>query len=77
MKKLLLLILFPISLTACTSVAPYAIAVDDSTIYYNECFNVLDVWHKCEMKSKSTNGKPIMQRTQTVIADPEFLNGKL
>ncbi len=72
MKKFLLLTLGLTVLCACQSTSDFAVAVDDSNIYYNECENVLNVWYHCELKSRSTVGKPIMQRVQNTIAGDDF-----
>jgi hypothetical protein len=75
MKKLFLCFAI-LGLSGCTSTADYAMAVDDKTIYYNECFDVLNIWHKCELKSQKTDGKPVMQRVQTVIANDKFIKNE-
>lgn len=76
MNKPSFLFLGAISLAGCTSTAYYAMAVDNETIYYNECFSVLNIWFKCELKSQKTNGKPVMQRTQSVISSEKFIKNE-
>ena len=68
MKKLLVLMIVSPILASCMAAAPFAMAVDDENIYYTECLNVLNIWHKCEVRAKKTASKPTMQRVQTVIS---------
>jgi hypothetical protein len=71
MKKLIIMAILPV-LTSCTTSSDFAMAVDNETIYYNECVNVLNIWHKCELKSQKTIGAPVMQRVQTVIGSEKL-----
>ncbi len=74
MSRLFLISLGVIGLVGCTRIEPFAMAVDDNAIYYRECFDVLGVWVKCEVKTKTTNSKPTMQRIQRDIASDGFLD---
>jgi hypothetical protein len=75
--KFIIPLMLVFAISACTSTSDFAVAVDNQTIYYNECLNVLRIFYKCELKMQPTIGKPIMQRVQNVIANEKVLKNEI